>query len=48
MVGYGGWFVQWLFRPERLVDYRTGESSLMEDITRIVAMTSALRRVGFT
>lgn len=23
--GYGGGFTQWLFRPERLVDYRTGE-----------------------
>lgn len=25
MGGYGGGFAQWLFRPERLVDYRTGE-----------------------
>lgn len=25
MGGYGGRFAQWLFRPERLVDYRTGE-----------------------
>ena len=25
MGGYGGGFDQWLFRPERLVDYRTGE-----------------------
>ena len=23
--GYGGGFAQWLFRPERLVDYKTGE-----------------------
>lgn len=23
--GYGGGFAQWLFRPERLLDYRTGE-----------------------
>ena len=25
MGGYGGGFAQWLFRPERLVDYKTGE-----------------------
>lgn len=25
MGGYGGGFAQWLFRPERLVDYNTGE-----------------------
>lgn len=25
MGGYGGGFAQWLFRPERLIDYRTGE-----------------------
>lgn len=25
MGGYGGGFAQWLFRPERLVDYRIGE-----------------------
>lgn len=25
MGGYGGGFAQWLFHPERLVDYRTGE-----------------------
>ena len=25
MGGYGGGFAQWLFRPERLVDYRTGD-----------------------
>lgn len=25
MGGYGGGFAQWLFRPEKLVDYRTGE-----------------------
>ena len=27
MGGYGGGFAQWLFRPERLVDYRTGETA---------------------
>ena len=25
MGGYGGGFAQWLFRPERLIDYKTGE-----------------------
>lgn len=25
--GYGGGFAQWLFRPERLVDYKTGETA---------------------
>ena len=25
MGGYGGGFAQWLFRPERLIDYRTGK-----------------------
>ena len=25
MGGYGGGFAQWLFRPERLLDYKTGE-----------------------
>lgn len=27
MGGYGGGFAQWLFRPERLVDYKTGETA---------------------
>ena len=27
MGGYGGMFARWLFRPENLVDYRTGESA---------------------
>ena len=27
MGGYGGMFARWLFRPENMVDYRTGESA---------------------